>query len=537
MKSRRDSKALMPKTQRIRPMWVLWIPSLCVVISMGLPLIYLFARSIDAGSEFWDIILRRRTLSILFRSISLVTAVTITSALIAVPMAWLTTRTDLPYRKLWGIVAPLPLVIPSYIGAFLIVIALGPRGLLQDGLGILFGVEKIPSIYGFTGAWITLSLLSYPYIFLPVRAALSRMDRSIEEASHNLGQGSWSTFKNITLPLLKPSITSGGILVALYTLTDFGAVSILHYETFTWAVYIQFESMIDRSMASILSLILVLCAIFILLPTTLYSNKGKLYRNDPGTPTRPPPIPLGQWRFTATLFCILVIFFSLIVPMSVLTYWLIRGFEFFPSLTNVLTATWNTFSIATIASIMALLSSIPIAILAVRYPNSWIKLVERWTYMGFALPGIVIALTLVFFGSQFATPLYQTKTLLIFAYLILFIPGSLGSLQSSLEQINPRLEEAARSLGSSGLKVFLSITVPLLKPGIMSGLALVFLLTSKELPATLILAPIGFNTLATSIWSNASEAFFAETAAYSLVLILLSSLPMIFLISKEHKVK
>ena len=113
---------------------------------MGLPLIYLFARSIDAGSEFWDIILRRRTLSILFRSISLVTAVTITSALIAVPMAWLTTRTDLPYRKLWGIIAPLPLVIPSYIGAFLIVIALGPKGLLQDGLDILFGVEKIPSI-------------------------------------------------------------------------------------------------------------------------------------------------------------------------------------------------------------------------------------------------------------------------------------------------------------------------------------------------------------------------------------------------------
>ncbi|MQF64553.1 iron ABC transporter permease [SAR202 cluster bacterium AC-409-J13_OGT_754m] len=533
MKSLIDSKSFASKTKQNGSMWVLWLPSMFVVIAMSLPLIWLFARSIDAGSDFWDLVLRPRTLSIMLRSISLVIAVTITSALIAVPMAWLTTRTDLPYRKLWGIIAPLPLVIPSYIGAFLVVIALGPKGLLQDGLDLVFGIEQIPSIYGFTGAWLTLSLLSYPYIFLPVRATLSRMDRSIEEASHNLGKGSWSTFKNITLPLLKPSITSGGILVALYTLTDFGAVSILHYETFTWAVYIQFESMIDRSMASIFSLILVLLAILILLPTTLYSNKGRLYRNDPGTPTLPPPIPLGKWRFIATLFCIIVILFSLVIPMSVLTYWLVRGFEFFPSLTNILTATWNTFSIAIIASIMALVSSIPIAILAVRYPNSWTKLLERWTYMGFALPGLVIALALVFFGSQFATPLYQTRTLLVFGYLILFIPGCLGSLQSSLEQINPRLEEAARSLGSGGLKVFLSITLPLLRPGIMSGLALVFLLTAKELPATLILAPIGFSTLATLIWSNASEAFFAQTAAYSLVLILLSSLPMIFLISKR----
>ena len=535
MKSHIDSNFLVPKTIRVGQMWVLWIPSIFVVASMALPLIYLVVRSIDAGSEFWDLILRRRTLDILFRTASLVIAVTSTSVLIAVPMAWLTTRTDLPYRRLWEIIAPLPLVIPSYIGAFLVVIALGPKGLLQDRLDLLFGIEQIPSIYGFTGAWLTLSLLSYPYIFLPVRATLSRMDRSIEEASRNLGKGSWSTFIKISLPLLKPAITSGGILVSLYTLSDFGAVSILHYETFTWAVYIQYESMIDRSMAAILSLVLVLLALLILLPTTLYSSKGGLYRNDPGTPTLPTRMSLGKWRLTATLFCGIVMSLSLVIPLSVLTYWLVRGFEFFPSLTHILTATWNTFSIAIIASITTLVASIPIAILTIRYPSWLTKLIEHSTYMGFALPGIAIALTLVFFGSQYATPLYQTKTLLVFAYSILFIPGCLGSLQSTLRQINPRLEEAARSLGSNGLKVFFSITMPLLKPGIMSGLALVFLLTSKELPATLILAPIGFSTLATLIWSNASEAFFAQTAAYSLVLILISFLPMIFLVSKERR--
>ena len=511
------------------------MPSIFVVACIALPLLYLFVRSIDIGADFWDLIFRSRTLYIIFRSISLVLAVTATSAFIAVPMAWLTTRTDLPYRKLWKIVAPLPLVIPSYIGAFLVVIALGPKGLLQNGLDLLFGIEEIPSIYGFTGAWLTLSLLSYPYIFLPVQAALSRMDRSIEEASRNLGKGSWSTFIKVTLPLLIPAITSGGILVSLYTLSDFGAVSILHYETFTWAIYIQYESMLDRSMASILSLVLVLFAILILIPTTLYTNRGRLYRNDPGTQTLAPIISLGNWRFLATAYCGIVISLSLMIPISVLTYWLIRGFGSFPNLTDIITATWNTFTIATIASITALVASIPIAMLSVRYPSWSTKLIERTAYIGFALPGIVIALALVFFGSQFITPLYQTKALLVLGYSILFIPGCLGSLQSSLGQINPRIEEAAHSLGSSGLRVFSSITLPLLKPGIVSGLALVFLLTSKELPATLILAPIGFNTLATSIWSNASEAFFANTAAYSLVLILISSLPMVFLISKEPK--
>ncbi len=180
-------------------------------------------------------------------------------------------------------------------------------------------------------------------------------------------------------------------------------------------------------------------------------------------------------------------------------------------------------------------AALPVAILAVRYSGRLSSLLERATYIGFALPGIVIALALVFFGANYATPLYQTLGLLIFAYVILFLPQAVGATRSRLLQISPRLEEAARSLGSTPLQTLTKITLPLVRPGILAGAALVFLTTMKELPATLLLSPIGFKTLATSIWSATSEAFFARAAVPALLLILVSSVPMAFLVIRERR--
>ena len=169
-----------------------------------------------------------------------------------------------------------------------------------------------------------------------------------------------------------------------------------------------------------------------------------------------------------------------------------------------------------------------------RYPGLLSSLLERITYVGFALPGIAVALGLVFFGANYARFLYQNISLLILAYVILFLPTAVGSARTSFLQVNPRVEEAARSLGRAPLQVFTSVTLPLVRPGILAGAALVFLLTMKELPATLMLGPIGFSTLATSIWSAASEAFFAQAAAPALLLILASSAPLAFLMLRER---
>ena len=209
------------------PPAILWGPALLIGVLLLLSPFYLIFRSLGAGSEFWDALLRWRVLEILLRTLLLVGAVTVASVAIALPLAWLTVRTDLPLARMWGVLLALPLVIPSYVAGFAVVVALGPRGMLQGFLEALFGLERLPDINGFPGAFATLTLLSYPYALLTIRAALQRLDPSLEESSRGLGYGWRKTFLRVVVPLLRPAMAAGGLLVALYTLSDFGAVSLL----------------------------------------------------------------------------------------------------------------------------------------------------------------------------------------------------------------------------------------------------------------------------------------------------------------------
>ena len=517
------------------PPVILWAPALVIGAFLILSPVYLAIRSLGAGYEFWDALLRLRVLEILIRTLLLVGTVTAASIVLAVPLAWLTIRTDLPLARVWGVLATLPLVIPSYVAGFAVVVALGPRGMLQGILEGPLGIERLPDISGFPGAMLTLTLLSYPYVLLTVRAALQRLDPSLEESSRGLGYSWRATFRRVVLPLLRPSVAAGGLLVALYTLSDFGAVSLLRYETFTWAIFIQYEAALDRTLGAAFSLVLVILALVFLGMETLTRGRSRYYRVDTGVARPPTIIPLGRWRWPATGFCAVVVTLSLALPMTVLVYWVVRGVGAGEPLLLVWDATWHSLFVAALASVAAVVAALPIAALSVRYPGLLSFLIERITYVGFALPGIAVALGLVFFGANFARFLYQNISLLILAYVILFLPAAVGSARTSFLQVNPSVEEAARSLGRPLFSVFTSVTLPLVRPGILAGAALVFLLTMKELPATLILRPIGFSTLATSIWGAASEAFFAQAAAPALLLILASSAPLAFLMLRERR--
>jgi iron(III) transport system permease protein len=182
-----------------------------------------------------------------------------------------------------------------------------------------------------------------------------------------------------------------------------------------------------------------------------------------------------------------------------------------------------------------MLFALPIAILVVRRPGKISTLFERLTYASYALPGIVVALAFVFFGINYAQPLYQTLPMLLLAYVILFIPQALGAQRSSMLQLSAGLEEAGRSLGKRPSTVLRTITLPLVKPGMAAGLILVFLTCMKELPATLILSPLGFSTLSTQVWGSISEAFFARAAAPALLLLLLSSIPLAWMTLRERE--
>ncbi len=519
-----------PRERRPRAPGVIVGPVVLITAVLVLPVVYLFVRAAAGGIDAWALLARPRTALILARTLGLVGAVSVGAILIAVPVAWLTTRSDVPLRRVWAVVGALPLVLPSFVFGFVVSVALSPRGMLQQLLGGPFGVREIPSLFGFPGAALTLVLLSYPYVLLPVQSSLRRMDPALEDASRNLGNSALATFRKITLPMLRPAIAAGTLLVALYTLSDFGAVSLLRFETFTWAIFVQYESAFDRSIAAALSLVLVAVALFILVGESLTRGRARYHAPGPGSGRRVEIVRLGWKRWPAAAALAVLALAALVLPIAVLLVWLTRGIAAGVEFGNLWEPLRNSVYVSALAAFGAAVTSIPVAALLVRYPGRFAWLVERVSYIGFVLPGMAVAIGLVFFGVNFARPFYQTLGLLILAYVVLFFPTMLGAVRSALLQVNPRLEEAARVLGRTPIQTLLSVTLPLVKPGIFAGAALVFLLTMKELPATLILGPIGFTTLATETWSAASEAFFARAAAPALLTIVASSLPLAFLL-------
>jgi iron(III) transport system permease protein len=504
--------------------------------ALALPVIYLIVCGASASDQAWDLLFRVRTLETFCRTLLLIGCVTTLSAAIAVPFAWLTLRTDLPFRRVWTVLAALPLVIPSFVGAFLYISALGPKGLLQSALEVMFGAQRLPDMYGLLGATAVLTLLSYPYLFLTVRGSIANLDPATEEASRGLGHGAWSTFFRVTLPQLKPSITAGSLLVALYTLSEFGAVALLRYNTFTFTIYQHYEGSIDRSVAALLSFVLVMMAVIILLLENYTRGRSRYYRVGGGAPRKPVVVQLGRWKWLALGAMGTALTLALALPVGILLFWLVRGLGAGEPLLLLWSATRNSLLVSGAAAAATAAMAIAMAVLLVRYPSKLNRVLEPISFTGYALPGVVVALALVFFGVKYARPLYQTHWLLIFAYAVLFFPVALGSVRAALLQISPRLEDAARCLGHNPLQVIMRVTLPLMRSGVLMGAALVFLLTMKELPATLILGPLGFQTLATSVWAATSEAFFAQAAAPALMIVITSSIPMTLLVLREKRI-
>lgn len=514
-----------------RPPLGLVAPACVVAAATLLPLAYLLLRAAGAGRQAVTILAAPSTVRVLANSAVLVALVTLASLLLAVPLAWLTTRTDLPGRRVWALLTALPLCIPTFVGGFAYVAALGPRGMLQSVLAPL-GVERLPELYGLPGAVLVLTLFSYPYVLLTVRAGLMGLDPALEEASRGLGSTPFETFRRVTLPQLRPAAAAGCLLVALYTLSDFGAVSLLRYDSFTRAIYVSYRSAFDRTPAAVLALVLVAFTVVLLAVETRARGRVSYAR---GTSSRGSQrvVPLGRWRLPALAFCAAVVLLALCLPLGVVSFWLLRGLAAGEQFADVLTAAGNSLRVSGLAAVVAAGLALPLAVLGARYRGTLAGLVERATALGYALPGIVVAIALVFFGARWGGPLYQTLALLVFAYVVRFLPQAVAATRTSVLQVPPSVEEASRGLGRGRLATLWLITAPLVRPGVLAGAALVFLTAMKELPATLLLGPTGYPTLATQVWSATSEAFFARAAAPALLLVVLTGVPLAFLLTRR----
>ncbi|MEH1864606.1 MAG: iron ABC transporter permease [Nostoc sp.] len=518
----------MAKGRKTHPPLFLIVTAGLIAVAITLPLTYLVIRMAGVGGEeLLALVLRPRTLIVLFNSVGLAVATTILTTAIALPLAFLTLRTDLPWRRFWLLITTLPLAIPDYVGSFALIAAFGPKGSwLQLWLEPL-GVEAIPEIYGWTGAILGLTLFSYPYLLLSIQAGLQGIDPKMEEAARSLGCNQRETFWRITLPALRPAIVAGGLLVALNALQDFGTTSVMRFETFTQAIFLQYRYTFDRHQAAALALMLVSLVLLLLWLEYKMRSRAVYYSRSNKSHHSPVLIHLGVWKIPAILFCFTVTSLGLLLPLAVTVFWLVQGLaspqpeQIFSGL-QLTQIAWNSALASGLAALTATCCALPIAILAVRFPSRITTAIERCSYIGFGLPGIVVAFSLVFWGANYLPWLYQTLPMLIFAYLVLFLSQSVGTVRGSLLQVNPQLEESAQSLRRNPWQTFKEITLPLVTPGVLGGAALVFLTAIKELPVTLLLAPIGFNTLATQIWKATENVSYSKAAAAALIMLVIS---------------
>jgi iron(III) transport system permease protein len=490
------------------------------------PLVYLAWRTATGDEALAELYTSSATVIPLRNTLLLAAATAASTSVVGTGLAWLTTRTDLPGRRLWGALAALPLVFPSFVGALALTAALSPGGLLDDPLGWV-GVDATRP-EGFWGAWLVLTLFTTPYVLLPVGARLAALPPSLEESARLLGRRPLAVFRTVVLPQVRGAIGAGALLVFLYALSDFGVVVLLRYDTLTRAIYTN--RLLDRDQSVALSLLLAVLALAVV------AGERALSRRRPAVEgvrsTRPLQVPLGRWRWPAVAGVVAWVAVALGGPLASLGLWAWRGLAGETSslaggdrgLGDLVEPALNTAGISLVTAVVAVAALLPLAYLSARHRTRAGDVANGLVAAGFALPGLVIALAVVFWSRQLpaAWGLYQSFAMLVFAYVVHLGAQSLRAAQVAVSAVPRRLDESARMLGAGRARRFATVDLPLMLPGLAAGGGLVLLSTMKELPITLLSAPIGFETLTTRIWSDTEAVFLAEAALASIALVALS---------------
>lgn len=445
---------------------------------------------------------------LLLNSLELLVVVCTLCAAIGTGLAWLMERTDLPARSIWAPLAVVPLTIPAFVSSYT-------------------WLSISPIFAAFWGAVLVVSASYYPFVYLPVAAALRGMDPALEETARALGLNLRQVFWRVVLPQLRPALLGGVLLVALNTLVEFGAFALLRYRTFTTTIYGAYRAGFYGAEPALLAmLLLVLCILCLAAEGRARGGRhyGRLARGVRRGAWR---YPLGRWRFVAMSAPLTLGLVTTFVPLSTIVFWMgkpadsattVAGASF----SALLSASLSSISLGLEAALLSLVLALPLAFLAVRFTGTLPVLLERCAYLAQGLPGIVVALAFISFTVHHLFALYQSQFLLIVAYSILFLPLALINIRAALGQAQLRLEEASYSLGLGWFSTFTRVTLRLAAPGLGAAACMVFISVVTELTTTLLMAPIGTRTLATELWADTSTLAFAAAAPYAATMVVIS---------------
>jgi iron(III) transport system permease protein len=491
---------------------------LCGAISLFalIPLAYVATMTVSAG---WDsiqtLVFRPRVAELLMNTFWLVVLTVPLCILFGVGGAWLVERTTLRGHRAWSLLLAAPLAIPAFVNSYA-------------------WVSAIPSLGGVFSGVLIATLSYFPLVYIPAAATLSRLDPSLEQSAASLGLGPWRTFFRVVLPQLRLAITGGGLLVSLHLLSEYGAFALVRFDTFTTAIYEQFQSTFNGTAANMLAGVLVFFCLLLLLAESRTRGAARYARIGSGAQANPTRLRLRGWAVPSQLALLALTALAFGLPLAFVGRWIVAGGADIWNRAELLPALLQTLGYGLGGALATTLLAFPLAFLVVRYPGWLTRIFESANYISSSMPGIVVALAFVTITVRGLPGIYQTAVVLVAAYVLLFMPRSLVNLRAGLAQAPRELDEAARALGRPPLVAFLRVTLRLSAPAAAGGAALVFLGIVNEPTATLLLSPNGTHTLATEFWALSSEIDYAGAAPYALLMIVLSA-PMAYLLFSQSK--
>ncbi|MCW3001406.1 MAG: ABC-type transporter, integral rane subunit [Conexibacter sp.] len=498
-----------------RPFGLLALGLPIVVLAL-VPLGFVVVTSVDIGpSELWRLVDRPRTTELLSNTLRLTVGAMLACAVLGTATAWVVERTDLPGRRIFNVLLVAPLAVPAFVNSY-------------------GWVSLTTRVEGFGGALLIVTLSYFPLVYLPVAATLRGLDPALEDTAHALGHGRARTFLRVVLPQLRLALLGGTLLVGLHLLAEFGALQMLRFPTFTTAIYDQYQSTFNGPDASALAAVLVLGCLILLLADLRLRGARRYARVGSGAMRPAAPARLGRGTLPVLLAMAAVVVLAVGVPIGSLVHWLVVGSSTAFPLDSLVSTALTSIGLGLAAAALTSVATLPVAWLCERHRGPLSTALERSTYFGSALPGIVVALALVTVTIRYAQPLYQTTGMLLAAYVILFAPRAMISQRAALAQAPGIFDDVASSLGAGRLSRLRRVTLPLIAPGVGAGAALVFLAVVTELTATLLLSPIGTRTLSTEFWSKSSDIAYGAAAPYAALMILISA-PATMLLTRRSQ--